>query len=205
MSRDEIVLIIDKSGSMQAIKEDAIGGFNAFLSEQKKIDRGANVTFVLFDDRYQLVHDGIDIREMEELTESTYQPSGTTALLDAVGRTVDRVGERLDTLEENLKPDNVIVFILTDGKENASSDYTRDRIREMIEHQESRYGWEFIYGGANQDAFAEAGSLGIKAQNAFDFEATGKGTREAYAESSDMVASFRMRSKPQEAGEKKGD
>ncbi len=201
MSKDEIVLIIDKSGSMQAIKEDAIGGFNAFLSEQKKIDRGANVTFVLFDDRYELVHDGIDIYEMEKLTEDTYQPSGTTALLDAVGRTVDRVGERLDALEETDKPENVIVFILTDGKENASSDYTRDQIREMIEHQESKYAWEFIYGGANQDTFAEAGSLGIKAQNAFDFEATGEGTREAYAESSDMVASYRMRTSPEESEE----
>ena len=198
MSRDEIVLIIDKSGSMEYIKEDAIGGFNAFLSEQKKIDREANVTLVLFDDRYQLVHNGTDIREVKPLTEQTYLPSGTTALLDAVGRTVDRVGERLDTLPESEKPENVIIFILTDGKENASADYSRDTIREMIEHQESVYNWEFIYGGANQDAFAEAGSLGIKVQNAFDFEATGKGTREAYAQSSDMVASFRMKSTPEE-------
>lgn len=201
MSRDEIVLIIDKSGSMQAIKEDAIGGFNSFVSRQKNIDREANVTFVLFDDRYRLVHDGKDIREVEELTEDTYQPSGTTALLDAVGRTVDRVGERLDGMQEAQKPENVIVFILTDGKENASSDYGRDRIREMIEHQESRYGWEFIYGGANQDAFAEAGSLGIKAKNTFDFESTGEGTRQAYAESSEMVASFRMRSAPGDSDE----
>lgn len=202
MSRDEIVLIIDKSGSMEYIKEDAIGGFNAFLSQQKKIDRKANVTFVLFDDRYQLVHDGTDIREVEELTEDAYRPSGTTALLDAVGKTVDRVGERMDATPESEKPENVIVFILTDGKENASSDYGRDKVKTMIEHQESTYGWEFIYGGANQDAFAEAGSLGIKAQNAFDFEATGEGTREAYDQSSDMVASFRMRTKPEEPADK---
>lgn len=199
MSRDEIVLIIDKSGSMQAIKEDAIGGFNSFLSQQKNIDREANVSFVLFDDRYQLVHDGKDIRKVEELTDDTYQPSGTTALLDAVGWTVDRVGERLDAIDNDEKPENVIVFILTDGKENASSDYKRDQIREMIEHQESKYAWEFIYGGANQDAFAEAGTLGIKAQNTFDFESTGEGTREAYAESSEMVASFRLRTDPKES------
>lgn len=198
MSRDEIVLIIDKSGSMQAIKEDAIGGFNSFLSQQKNIDREANVTFVLFDDRYQLVHDGKDIREVEELNGTTYQPSGTTALLDAVGRTVDRVGERLDSIEDDEKTENVIVFILTDGKENASSDYTRDQVKEMIEHQQTKYDWEFIYGGANQDAFAEAGSIGIKVKNSFNFDATGEGTREAYAESSDMVANYRLRPSKEE-------
>ena len=191
MNRDEIVLIIDKSGSMDAIKDDAIGGFNSFLSEQKNIDRSANVTFALFDDRYQLIHDGKDIQEVENLTKSTYQPSGMTALLDAVGRTVDRVGERLDALPDSEKPENVIVFILTDGMENASSDYKKDQIKEMIEHQQSKYDWEFIYGGANQDAFAEAGGMGIKAENTFDFEATGEGTRKAYESSSDMVASYR--------------
>ena len=199
MPRDEIVLIIDKSGSMGAIKDDAIGGFNSFLAEQKKIDRQANVTFVLFDDRYQLIHDGKDIREVEELTGETYQPSGTTALLDAVGRTVDRVGERLDALEESQKPENVIVFILTDGKENASSDYDRDTIKEMIEHQESKYSWEFIYGGANQDAFAEAGGIGIKDENTFNFEASGKGTRMAYQNSSDMDSTFRKKQKSEES------
>ena len=192
MPRDEIVLIIDKSGSMGAIKDDAIGGFNSFLAEQKKIDRQANVTFVLFDDRYQLIHDGKDIREVKSLTGETYQPSGTTALLNAVGRTVDRVGERLDALEESEKPENVIFFILTDGKENASSNYDRDTIKEMIEHQESKYSWEFIYGGANQDAFAEAGGIGIKAENTFNFEASGEGTRRAYENSSEMVASHRV-------------
>lgn len=191
MPKDEIVLIIDKSGSMDTIKDDAIGGFNSFLTEQKDIERDANVTFVLFDDRYDLIHNGKDIHEVDELTKKTYRPSGTTALLDAVGRTVDRVGERLNELTNSEKPENVIVFILTDGMENASSDYTKDQVKEMIQHQESKYSWEFIYGGANQDAFEEAGGLGIKAQNTFNFEATGQGTREAYENSSDMVASYR--------------
>lgn len=191
MSRDEIVLIIDKSGSMEAVKDDAMGGFNSFLKEQRNIDREANVTFALFDDRYELVHDGRDINDVEELSEDTYQPSGMTALLDAVGRTVDRVGERLDGLKDSEKPDNVIVFILTHGKENASSDYSRDKIRGMIEHQESKYSWKFIYGGANQDAFAEAGGLGIKAKNTFNFDATGEGTRVAYHKSSALTARYR--------------
>jgi len=193
MSKDEIVLIIDKSGSMDTIKEDAIGGFNSFLAEQKNIDRDASVTFVLFDDRYDLIHNGKNIHDVEKLNKKTYRPSGTTALLDAVGRTVDRVGDRLDKLKESEKPENVIVFILTDGMENASSDYNKDQVKEMIQHQESKYSWEFIYGGANQDAFEEAGGLGIKAQNTFNFEATGEGTREAYENSSDMVANYRER------------
>ena len=192
MPKDELVLIIDESGSMNSIKEDAIGGFNSFLDEQKNIDREANVTFALFDHRYRLVHNGKDIQQVEALTGASYQPSGMTALLDAIGRTVDRVGERLDALEASEKPENVIVFILTDGLENASSDYSRDRIREMIEHQESKYGWEFIYGGANQDAFTEAGGMGIKSENTFNFESSGEGTRNAYINSSQMVASFRM-------------
>lgn len=199
MAKDELVLIIDKSGSMDAIKEDAIGGFNSFLAEQRKIEGGANVTFALFDDQYNLVHNGKDINEVEDLTEETYIPSGTTALLDAVGLTVDRVGQRLDELDESEKPENVIVFILTDGHENSSSDYTRDKVKNMIEHQEAKYSWEFIYGGANQDAFAEAGGLGIKGKNTFNFDATGKGTRTVYQSTSKMMASYRQRSEPEES------
>lgn len=194
MKRDEIVLIIDKSGSMQAIKEDAIGGFNAFVTEQRAIDRQANVTFALFDHQYRLINNGTDIKEIEKLTDQTYQPSGMTALLDAIGRTVDSVGERLDALPESEKAENVIVFILTDGMENASSVYSREKIKEMIEHQESTYSWEFIYGGANHDAFAEAGSLGIKNENTFAYESTGQGTRTAYRYSSEMIANFREKS-----------
>ena len=194
MAKDEIVLIIDQSGSMNYIKEDAIGGFNSFLEQQKAIDRPANVTFALFNSSYELVHNGKDITEVKPLDDDSYLPSGTTALLDAVGRTVDEVGQRLDQLSESRKPENVIVFILTDGKENASSDYGRDKIKQMIEHQESKYSWEFIYGGANQDAFAEAGGLGIKSKNTFNFEATGQGTREAYHSSSRLMASYRMKS-----------
>lgn len=193
MPRDEIVLIIDKSGSMQSIKQDAIGGFNTFLDKQKAIDRKANVTFALFDHTYELIHNGKDINEVDNLTEDTYSPSGMTALLDAVGRTIDSVGKRLDAKEEAKKPENVIVFILTDGQENSSSDYSRDRIKEMIEHQQSKYSWEFIYGGANQDAFAEAGGMGIRAQNTFNYSSTGEGTRNAFMESSDLIASMRLK------------
>lgn len=191
MSKSEIVAIVDKSGSMMQIKEDAIGGFNSFLKDQKEVEGEANMTLALFDHEYEMVYQGKSIDEAPELDESTYQPSGMTALLDAVGRTVDSVGERLDNLSESERPDNVIVFILTDGHENSSSDYKRDRIKEMIEHQESKYGWEFIYGGANQDAFSEAGGLGIKAKNTFNFDESSEGTRKAYNTSSDLTTQYR--------------
>ena len=187
----EIVAIIDKSGSMDSIKEDAIGGFNSFLNDQKMVDGEADFTLVLFDDQYNMLIDGKDIQKVEPLNEKTYRPSGMTALLDAVGRTIDRVGERLDETPEEEKPSKVIFFILTDGLENSSSDYSRERIKEMIEHQESKYSWEFIYGGANQDAFAEAGSLGIRGANTMNFASTGKGVRNAYMSNSALVTSYR--------------
>ena len=190
----EIICIVDRSGSMDAIRSDAIGGFNTFLSDQQKEPGEATLSLVLFNHKYKLVYDNIDIAQASPLTEKTYQPQGMTALLDAVGRTIDGVGKRLSKTPETERPGKVIVAILTDGLENASSDYSRDKIAKMIQHQQDVYSWDFIFLAANQDAIATARTMSIDAQDAISFDATGEGVRNAQAVMSQQVA-YRRRAK----------
>lgn len=187
----EIVCIVDRSGSMNAIREDAIGGFNSFLDEQKEQPGEARLTLVLFNHDYELVHEARDIQDVKHLDKDTYVPQGTTALLDAMGRTIDDVGNRLAETPEGERPSAVIVSILTDGLENASSDYTRARVRQMVEHQQEKYSWQFVYLGANVDAFAEAGALGIPQAKTANFAHTGAGVREAHHRMSGFVSKAR--------------
>ena len=176
----EIVCIVDRSGSMDSIRSDAIGGFNAFLSDQKQQPGEAMLSLVLFNHEYKLVYDHIDIAKTPKLTDKTYQPAGMTALLDAVGRTIDAVGERLAATPEAQRPAKVIVAILTDGLENASKDYSRDKVAKMIQRQQQKYSWEFIFLAANQDAIAAAQDISITAKDAVAFTSTGEGVRTAY-------------------------
>ena len=184
----EIICIVDRSGSMDAIRSDAIGGFNTFLSDQKQQPGDATLSLVLFNHEYKLVHDNVNIAKAPKLTEKSYQPQGMTALLDAVGRTIDAVGERLSDTPEADRPGKVIVAILTDGLENASREYSRGKVAEMIQHQRDKYSWEFIFLAANQDAIASARSIAIDAQDAFAFQATGAGVRHAQVRMSDEVS-----------------
>lgn len=187
--RTEIACVIDRSGSMNDIRSDAIGGFNAFLRDQKSVAGECKLTLVLFNHEYSIVHDGVNLQDVPELTEQTYVPSGTTALLDAVGRTVDTIGGRLDKQAD--KPKKVIVVILTDGMENASKDYTRSRVAEMIKHQQEKYSWEFIFLAANQDAFSVGGALNIKTANTVPFAANSAGTKAVYASASTITRGYR--------------
>jgi uncharacterized protein YegL len=189
----EIACIVDRSGSMGAITSDAIGGFNVFLAAQKAEPGSARFTLVLFDHEYEVVHEGVSINDVRDLTAHTYQPRGTTALLDAVGRTIDAIGARLAKTPEADRPHKVIVAILTDGMENASCDYTYEKVAQMIEHQRNVYGWEFVFLAANQDAIASAGKLSIAANDAINFQATGEGVRHAYAAMSSTVSERRGR------------
>ena len=189
----EIICIIDRSGSMHQIRDDAIGGFNAFLEGQQKHPGRARFTLVLFNHTYERIHDGLDLQEATPLDETTYVPQGNTALLDAVGRTIDSVGNRLAETPEAERPGTVIVAILTDGLENASSDYTRDRVAEMIKHQQEKYGWQFVFLAANQDAFQAAKKLNIQAADAMAFAATKSGIREAYQNLTADVSSRRSK------------
>src|SRR3990167_10475278 len=183
----DIVVIVDRSGSMQAIREDAIGGFNTFLDEQKKVPGSANLTLVLFNHEYQLVHSAIPLDNVKALDSATYVPGGTTALLDAVGRTIDDIGKRLSEMAKTDRPNKVIVAILTDGLENASKDYKREKIFEMISCQRDKYQWEFFFLAANQDAIQAGTSIGVAAANIGNFVADSAGTRAAYGGMSSSV------------------
>jgi uncharacterized protein YegL len=188
----ELVFILDRSGSMASMSHEAIGGFNAFLEAQKKVPGDAKLSLVLFDHEYTMVHNGKDIKTVEPLDDKTYTPRGTTALLDAIGRTVDDVGKRLhDTLEED-RPSKVLVAILTDGLENASHEYEKTKINSMISHQTDKYSWQFLFLAANQDAIAEGLSLGIQANNSMTYCAdTAIGNQAAYATLSCAATMYR--------------
>lgn len=187
----EIVCILDRSGSMQSIATDAIGGFNTFIEEQKKVPGTASVSLVLFDNEYLNIYENKAINEVEKLTSDVFIPRGMTALLDAVGRTINSVGERLSNTPEEDRPEKVMVCILTDGLENASKEFTKDKIKEMITHQREKYNWQFAYLGANVDAFAEAGEMGISQVYTASFLASEEGTRNAYGTLNKMSSSYR--------------
>lgn len=171
----EIVCIIDRSGSMESIRSDAIGGFNRFLADQQEPEDPARLTMVLFDDQYEVVHNGTDIHAVPSLTNNTFVPRGSTALLDAVGKTLNTVSARLSEIPANDRTEKVIVAILTDGHENASREFSRSVIRDMISHYTTDLKWDFIYLAATQDAFSEAGQLGISADNTMQFVADAHG------------------------------
>lgn len=158
-----IAVILDRSGSMQALIKDVIGGFNTFVKEQKALPGEATFTLVQFDDKYEVVHDFVDIQKVPTLTEETYNARNMTALLDAVGVTIKTVGEKLAAMPEDQRPSKVLVSIYTDGQENSSKEYNWPQIAKMIKTQRETYGWEFTFTGVGSEAFAEAtaGQLGI--------------------------------------------
>lgn len=161
-----IGFIMDRSGSMGAMAIEASNAFNTFIEDQQQVEGEATLTLVQFDNKYEVVHDFIDINDVP-----TYQlvPRGATALLDAIGITINTIGERLAALPEEERPEKVLIAIMTDGYENASQEFTGDKIRSMIERQENEYSWTFMYLGANQDSFAVAQSFGVSVGNTKNF------------------------------------
>ena len=152
----EMVFVLDRSGSMSGLAADTIGGFNELIEKQKKIEGCAYVTTVLFDHEYEVLLDHVALEEVAPLTDKEYFARGSTALLDAVGRTIDAVGARLAATAEEERPEHVVFVITTDGMENSSREYTAQRVRGMIEHQQQKYSWQFVFLGANMDAVSEA-------------------------------------------------
>jgi uncharacterized protein YegL len=193
--KTEIVCIIDRSGSMESIKDDAIGGFNAFLETQKAQQGEALMTLILFDHDMILLHEGVPLGSVAPLTRETFVPRGSTALFDAVGSTIDAVGRRLASTPEQERPDQVVVVILTDGEENSSKIYSQRDVYQRIKHQREVYSWEFLFLGANIDAEQVAESLAIARSKAFKFEAEHGGSAIAYQKLSAGISDFRQSSK----------
>lgn len=187
----ELVFILDKSGSMSGLEKDTIGGFNSMLEQQRKVDGECVITTVLFDNRYELLHDRIDIRAVQPITGREYFVGGSTALLDAIGKTIQKIGMAQKNTAEDYRAEKVMFVIITDGEENASSHYSSAQIRQLIQHQKERYGWEFIFLGANIDAVETAGRFGIDADRAVDYVPDGEGTELNFRMMSQTVATFR--------------
>ena len=187
----ELVMIIDRSGSMSGLEADTIGGFNSMIEKQKKEEGEAYVSVVLFDDRSEVLYDRIDIQKVEPMNDKQYYVRGCTALLDAVGSAIHHIGNVHKYAREEDVPEKTIMIITTDGMENASRLYTYDKVKRMIERQKERYHWEFMFLGANIDAVKEAGRFGISASRAVRYEHDSVGTKLNYAVVSDVVGCAR--------------
>ncbi|GHU80953.1 hypothetical protein FACS189468_2230 [Spirochaetia bacterium] len=187
----EIIAILDRSGSMDHLTGDTIGGYNSFIKGQQDGEGEAVLTTVLFDDKYELLHDRVDVKKVKPITGKEYFARGTTALLDALGKTLRDVGAKLHNTGEAERPGKVIVLIITDGEENASVEYTKEKVKEMVELQRTTYKWEFIFIGANIDSFSTAGGLGIDTGNAFLIDADGDSTVRAHHAMRKIVSNYR--------------
>ncbi|MEL1136051.1 hypothetical protein AAC978_12775 [Desulfitobacterium sp. THU1] len=187
----ELVFILDRSGSMSGLESDTIGGYNAMLAKQQKEPGEAIITTVLFDDRYELLHDRINLRGIAPITDKEYYVRGNTALLDAVGKTINKIGNVQKHTAEEERAEHVMFVITTDGLENASCEFNYAKVRQMIEHQQSKYGWEFIFLGANIDAIATAERFGISRDRATNYHADSEGTSLNYEVISEAVSCVR--------------
>ena len=187
----ELVFILDRSGSMAGLETDTIGGFNAMIEKQKKEAGEALVTTVLFDNESVTVHDRIPLQEVPPLTETEYFTRGCTALLDAVGGTIRHIANIHRYIRREDVPERTLFVITTDGYENASRYYDYDKVRRLIEHEKTKYGWEFLFLGANIDAAAEAKRFGIAADRAADYKCDTAGTALNYEVIGEAVGAVR--------------
>ena len=187
----EMVFIIDKSGSMAGMEEDTVGGFNAMIEKQKKIDGKCYVSTVLFSIRSSVLHDRIDIQKIEPLTEREYCVGGGTALLDAIGGAIHHIGNVHKYARNEDVPEHTIFVITTDGMENASCEYDSERVKQMIRRQEERYGWEFIFVAANIDAVETARNIGIRRERAANYRQTKEGVSRSYYAMSEAITAVR--------------
>ncbi|WP_066255364.1 vWA domain-containing protein [Neobacillus drentensis] len=187
----ELVFILDKSGSMAGLEADTIGGYNAMLKKQQKAEGEAVVTTSLFDHDYELLHDRINIRGISPITEKDYELGGTTALLDAIGFTIQKIINVQKRTSEDERAEKVLFVITTDGMENASREFTVGQIKKKVQHQKDKYGWEFLFLGANIDAIATAARFGIGEDFAVEYHADHEGTQLNYEAVNEAVVNLR--------------
>jgi hypothetical protein len=187
----DINIVLDRSGSMEVVRTDTIGGFNTFLQSQKEAPGEATLTLAQFDDQYEIVYGGKNIQDVPPLTAKTFVPRGSTALLDAIGRTINATGSRLEAMPEDERPGRVLFVILTDGQENASREFKKDQINKMIEDQTDIYQWDFVFLGANQDAIQEGSGMGFMAGNSMTYSVSASGVSAAYSSLSMSACGYR--------------
>ncbi len=176
----ELVVVLDKSGSMGAVVNDAIGGFNTFLKAQQEAPGEAKITVVQFDTVLEFYATNADVKSVQPLDNKSYVPRGSTALYDAVGETIDKTGQRLASMKENDRPSKVIFAILTDGEENSSKEYSGAQVKKAIEHQREKYNWDFIFLAAGEGAFKEANAIGMDLNKTIRFANTGENQTKSY-------------------------
>jgi uncharacterized protein YegL len=185
-----IVCILDRSGSMSSVIDDAIGGFNEFLKKQKKLDDDATMTVALFDDRYELLYNNVDLQKVEKMTRAEWSPRGLTRLYDAIGKTINDVDSELKKLKKKNRPDKIIVAIVTDGFENDSREYSQSDIQKLIK-QKKKADWQFVYLAADQDAFEAGTSVGISGGNTFAYTNTSTGNKVMFDSLSNATKLYR--------------
>ena len=188
----ELVFILDRSGSMAGLERDTIGGFNAMLKKQQAIEGECRITTVLFDNQINILHDRLDIQAIGSLTEKDYQVGGSTALLDAIGSTINKIGNVQKHSSHEHRASKVLFVIITDGEENSSREFSSERVKKMTEHQMKKYNWEFIFLGANIDAVETSKMYGIRPDRTQNYHADARGVNLNFDVMSKTVASFRM-------------
>jgi uncharacterized protein YegL len=188
----EMVFILDRSGSMSGLEKDTIGGFNSMIEKQKKTPGEALVSTVLFDDAFEVLHNRKRIKEVKSMTSEEYFVRGSTALLDAIGRSIVKMVSIYRKLKDDEKPEKMIFVITTDGMENASREFSRSQIKEMIEYQKEKFNWEFIFLGANINAISTARDFGIREDRVANYHSDDKGTEINYRVISDTISELRV-------------
>lgn len=201
----ELVIILDRSGSMSGLEKDTIGGFNSMIQRQKQEQGEALVTVVLFDDRDEVLYDRVDIGKVEPMTEQQYYVRGCTALLDAVGGAIHHIAHVHKYAREEDVPEKTLFIITTDGMENASQRYTYDKVKRMLEHEKEKYHWEFMFLGANIDAVDVAGRFGVAPDRAVRYENDPEGVNLNYEVMSDVISYARSAGSPKEMSRRLND
>ena len=188
----EMVFILDRSGSMRGLEADTVGGFNSLIEKQKQASGEALVSLVLFDDQCEVIHHRRVIASLEPLTKETYYVRGSTALVDAVGRGIEKIKHVHRQLGSDNTPEKTMFIITTDGQENASKQYNTHQLKRLISEQQEKFGWEFLFLGANMDAFATAMDLGIQRNRAANFQASEEGIKKKFSAVNETISRFRM-------------